>query len=95
MTEQKPSIGRIVHYKLNEGDVANIDRLMPLVVDGQCQERNPVTAGDVYPAMVVRVFDPSPTTANLRVFLDGADSYWATSRTEADEPGHWTWPPRV
>jgi hypothetical protein len=95
MTEQRPSIGRIVHYTLNEGDVEAIDRLTPIVVDGQRQERNPVAAGHVYPAMVVRVFDPTVTTANLQVFLDGALTYWTTSRTEGDGAGHWTWPPRV
>ena len=43
---------------------------------------NQVQEGDVYPAIVVRVFDPSVSTANLQVLLDGNDTYWATSRTE-------------
>jgi hypothetical protein len=55
---------------------------------------NEVTAGDVYPAVVVRVFDPSVTTANLQVLLDGTDTYWATSRTESPAEGHWMWPER-
>lgn len=56
--------------------------------------RNSVQPGDVYPAMVVRVFDPTVTTANLQVFLDGAATYWATSRTEGEGAGCWAWPPR-
>ena len=88
------SIGRIVHYRLSEGDVLAIDRKLPRTNVSPI-ERNSVRAGDVYPAMVVRVFDPSVTTANLQVFLDGDCSYWATSRTEGDEQGHWSWPPRT
>jgi hypothetical protein len=56
---------------------------------------NYASAGQTFPAMVVAVFHPSTTTANLRVILDGTDDYWATSRQEGDEPGNWTWPPRV
>lgn len=56
---------------------------------------NHAEAGQVYPATVVRVFDSSTSTANLQVTLDGNDTYWATSRAEGDEPGHWAWPPRV
>lgn len=56
---------------------------------------NRAEAGQVYPAQVVRVFDPSTTTVNLQVTLDGTDTYWATSRGEGDGPGTWCWPPRV
>ncbi|KAB2384747.1 hypothetical protein [Actinomadura montaniterrae] len=61
----------------------------------QAHVGNRAQAGQTYPAMVVRVFDPSATTANLQVSLDGNDTYWATSRTEGDGEGHWVWPPRV
>lgn len=53
---------------------------------------NQVTEGDVYPADVVRTFDAATTTINLQVHLDGNDHYWATSRTQGDEPGQWSWP---
>ena len=56
---------------------------------------NTAREGDVCAAIVVRVFDPSTSTANLQVHLDGNDTYWATSRTEGDGPGHWRWPPRA
>lgn len=99
----QPSIGRIVHYRLTEGDVEAIETRTPQYRTGTSSlggeysvfQRNPVHAGQDYPALVVAVFDPSVTTANLMVQLDGHGQYWATSRTEGDEPGHWHWPPRV
>ena len=90
----QPTIGRIVHYTLNAGDVALIDRMYPHSAQG-APPRNPVSVGDTYPAVVVRVFDPSTSTANLQVLLDGAAPYWATSRTEGEGGGHWAWPPRA
>lgn len=95
---QQPTIGRIVLYTLNEGDVALIDEQCPMrehLPHGDRQIRNSVSPGDVYPAQVVRVFDPSVSTVNLIVQLDGKGEYWATSRTEGDGAGHWAWPPRV
>ncbi|MEU8270818.1 hypothetical protein AB0B89_27130 [Sphaerisporangium sp. NPDC049002] len=90
----QPTVGRIVHYTLNEGDVSLINSRTPQSYEGPTV-RNHVQAGDTYPAIVVRVFDPSTTTANLQVLLDGNCTYWATSRTEGDGAGHWAWPPRV
>jgi hypothetical protein len=87
------SLGRIVHYKLSAGDVVQIDNRHPMH-RGQ-QVRNPVSEGQVLPAVVTAIFDGSDVTANLKVQLDGEDSYWATSRTLGDRPGQWFWPPRV
>ena len=50
---------------------------------------NSANEGQQYPAVIVRVFDPSTTTANLQVYLDGTDTYWATSRQLGDGPGHY------
>lgn len=87
------TIGRIVHYQLSAGDVAQIDNRHP-IARGQTV-RNRVSEGDVLPAMVVAVFSPNSSTANLKVFLDGEDCYWATSRGLGDAPGTWAWPPRA
>lgn len=38
-------------------------------------------------AVVVGVFDPTATTANLQVLLDGNDELWATSIREGKGPG--------
>jgi len=57
---------------------------------------NRVVAGEVYPAVVVRTFGAGPDCAvNLQVLLDGADTYWATSRCAGPGEGQWFWPPRV
>jgi hypothetical protein len=53
---------------------------------------NEVAEDDVYPADVVRIFDPQSTTVNLQVHLDGNDTYWATSRSQGTEAGQWSWP---
>jgi hypothetical protein len=90
-----PTIGQIVHYKLTEQDVQAIDEKYPMIdADGRRSSRNRVNVGDVFPAMVVRVFD-ADHGINLQVSLDGDMSYWATSRQEGDGHGFWFWPPRV
>lgn len=98
-----PTIGRIVLYTLNDGDADAINRRRKDFTarpDGPGNEGfqghvgNHVQAGETYPAMIVRTFGPS---VNLQVFLDGNDTYWATSRAEGEpgEPCKWIWPPRV
>ncbi len=95
----KPSIGRIVHYTLTEADAEAINRRRPNGPMGRngdgavVHAGNHAAEGQVYAAMVVRIFDAP--YANLQVFLDGNDHYWATSRTEGEGPGFWCWPPRV
>jgi len=86
----KATPGRIVHYRLSDADAALINQNR---ADGGTIG-NAAHDGDYYPAMVVRNFGHDPYV-NLQVFLDGPDSYWATSRREGDEPGTWTWPPKV
>jgi hypothetical protein len=100
----RPSIGRIVHYTLSQHDAAQINRLRQ---DYQSSARhlgtgfvghvgNHAQEGDVYPAMIVRIFGETPKSAvNLRVLLDGNDVFWATSRTLGEGPSFWAWPERV
>ena len=85
------TVGRIVHYKLSEQDVALIDQQSPITAQAP---RNGVYVGHILPAIVVAYFG-SGTYANLKVLLDGAGEYWATSRSEGDGPGTWAWPPRA
>jgi hypothetical protein len=84
-----PTVGRIVHYTLTEHDVERIitDRLA-FDVPG-----NAVWAGQVFPAMIVRVWGEGEGAAcNLQVLLDGEDVLWVTSRTEYKVPSdHGTW----
>jgi hypothetical protein len=92
-----PTIGRIVHYTLTEADAAAINkRREDAKATGavtQFHVGNHAAPGDVCPAMIVATF--GGPAANLQVVLDGTDTYWATSRTEGDGPGYWTWPPRT
>lgn len=84
----KPTIGRIVHYTLSEGDVANI-----LARRGDAHLGDRVEAGQVYPAMIVRIWGDAPTSVvNLQVFLDGRDTEWVTSRAVGMGPGTFAWP---
>lgn len=110
----KPTIGRIVHYKLNDADAQAINKRrgdattynranagaepgQPGATGHQSHVGNHAEAGQVFPATIVRVFDPEGEygTSNLQVILDGNDTYWATSRKTGDGEGAWSWPPRA
>lgn len=84
----QPTPGRFVDYTLTEQDAAIIssDRASRFAMNQAPHRHNPVSPGDTYPALVVKAFGGG--AANLQVFLDGTDTYWATSRTEG-EPGKW------
>jgi hypothetical protein len=87
-----PTPGRTVLYRLSEDDAGRInqDRAHNSVAG------NFADAGQVYPAVVVRMFPGNPHgVVNLKVLLDGPDTFWATSRHEGTEPGTWAWPERV
>ncbi|WP_371579484.1 hypothetical protein [Streptomyces sp. NBC_01314] len=101
---QRPSIGRIVHYRLSEHNAEQINQgRKDFHENGRAQAGsgfvghvgNWAAEGDVFPAVVVQVFDEATVTANLQVLLDGNDTYWATSAAEGDRPGAWAWPGRV
>lgn len=88
----KPTIGRIVHYTLAETDVAAIKARRAAAGE---HLGNDVEAGQVYPAMIVRVWGDQPTSAcNLQVYLDGRDVEWVTSRCVGEGPFHFAWPKR-
>lgn len=98
------SIGRIVHCTLSEQDAVEINRRRKdFHTSGGAHDRsgfvghvgNSVRAGDVFPAVIVRVWPESTVTCNLQVLLDGNDTYWVTSRAEGTEAGRWSWPERV
>lgn len=85
-----PSVGRIVHYKLGEYDIKELDDRL-----GRASHLNPPMEGEIYPMLIVRVWadEPTETTAvNGRVFLDGRHDHWVTSRQQGDGPGHWSDP---
>jgi hypothetical protein len=61
----------------------------------QIHSGNPVEVGTVCPMVITSVWGSGAgETVNGQVFLDGTDSYWATSRACDPEkaPGTWHWP---
>ncbi|MDN4644936.1 hypothetical protein [Arthrobacter sp. PsM3] len=104
---QAPTIGRIVHYTLTEQEAAHVNKrradaknlngagvtLASQELGPQIHIGNSASAGDVFPAIIVRVWPQS--SVQLQVFLDGNDTLWVTSRTEGSGDGRWSWPPRV
>lgn len=57
-------------------------------------------AGEIRPAMIIRVWGPE--MVNAKIFLDGpnndagvADHGYSISYSEEKLPGTWHWPPRV
>jgi hypothetical protein len=99
-----PSLGRIVHYKLTDGDAQAVNRRRATMGRGdmatgeQLHVGARVAPGDLFAAMVVRV---AGATVNLQVFLDGNDVLWLeaimASHVEAAEAplGTWSWPTRM
>lgn len=89
-----PSIGRIVHYRLAEHDIKAINDKRALRRERNALfGANQVIVGEVYPAMIVRVFGITEEAyCNLKVFMDGDDCFWATSRREGDGEGEFQWP---
>lgn len=98
----KPTIGRIVHYRLSRQDADEIAATrgtrgsgavsgMPVSI----RAGNPVKEGDTFPAMIVRTWGDAPESAvQLQVFLDGNDTHWATSVQVGEGPRTFSWPTR-
>lgn len=103
--EQKPSIGRIVHYTLTKDDAERINRrrtsggsIAQRIGDGKWPEGaqahigNTSSENDTRPMLVVQVWPDGKV--NGQVFLDGNDSLWVTSIEQGDKAGSWSWPRR-
>lgn len=93
-----PSIGRIVHYTLTEGNAKQITRLRIDSGVGSSFARvgNTPSAGEVYPMLITRLWTDNPDQHSVvqgQVFLDGNDSLWVTSVKQGDNEGQWHQPP--
>ena len=100
------TLGRTVLYTLAEEDAVKINKRRDdykahlakypgYEGDGSiCHVGNAVRAGDVFPAVAVRVFEQAGS-ANLQVTLDGTDTFWACSVSEGTGGRTWAWPTKV
>ena len=75
-----PSVGRIVHVRLNAA--------MASAIGGNARE------GDLAPAIIVMVW--TPETINARILGDGpGDVIWGSSLQRGDELSNWNWPKMI
>lgn len=83
-----PTVGRIVHYTLTDGDIARIenDRLATLGYG------NRPHAGDTVAAIVTLA---DGRTINAKAFLDGNDNLWIAGAAEGDDAGQWHYPAKA
>ncbi len=79
--------------KIQISQVECVTPLLAWPAGAQAHMGNEVKEGDIYPAMIVRVWGQDSGCSNLRVILDGTDEYWSTSRNfNADgSPASWHW----
>ena len=95
--------GRIVYFVFDEQSAGDVNRRYQHAREHRKEHEdrangvqlhigNPVAAGDICPAMVLRVWGDSGCS-NLKVMLDGTDDFWATSVNydEAKGPRTWHW----
>ena len=93
---QTPTIGRIVHYVLSAQDAQQIEAARK----ASGTFGNHVQEGTLTTAVIVAVWPGD--LCNLKVLLDGPDTFWALSRPRHSEevkspcPAfYWTFPPRA
>ena len=91
------TVGLIVNYTLSEHNAELINKRRQ---DTEAWlHGNTAHHGEVYPMLIVRVWNQDPGTVNGQVFLDGNDSLWVTSvaraETAANDGCRWSWPERV
>lgn len=98
-----PTKGRIVEYILTKEDCGVINKRRCDTTNWLAFHRqnsngtmvhvgNYVSEGSVCPAMVVAVWGSDPESfVNLKVELDGSDSYWKTSVRVGEGPGTYQW----
>lgn len=94
MSEQKPTIGRIVHYTLTANDADEINKLRQESAGTKCG--NVAHEGQVYPLIITHVWGDQPSSAfNGSCFLDGNDLFWVTSTEIGEGKRKCQWPSRA
>ncbi len=111
MSEQKPSIGRIVIYKVTaeQADQINRRRTSSQSIAERIKTSNPDntkwplgaqahignSVSDGDSFPMIIVRVWSGDLVNGQAFLDGNDTLWTLSVKCGDEDGQWNWPPKV
>jgi len=84
--EQKPTIGRIVHYHTTEDDRKYFA--------SQSNVWHTHNQAYTLPAIITAVW--SDNCINIQIMVDGSGpNLWKTSVNQGVQPGMWTWPERV
>lgn len=103
----KPTIGRIVLYRLSGQDATAINQRRKDARDklawhhalrsgAQVHVGNDAKDGDVFPLIITKVWgDTEGSAFNGQLLLDGNDLFWVTSTSLGDGPRQCFWPPRV
>ncbi len=97
----KPTVGRIVNYKLTKEDVEYIKikrkhsrglfkSISELFDKAEHADGNENEEGQIVPMIIVAVW--SESCVNGQVFLDGNDTLWKTSASLGGGVGSWSWP---
>lgn len=88
----KPTIGRIVHYRLSDKDVGLL-RMWCTQSGAECA---PVSEGQLVAMIITAVsLTAEQHFVNGQCFLDGELRYWVKGADFGEMPGTWSWPPRV
>lgn len=85
MTDQSPTVGRIVHYRLSDQDINDVFLMVG--------SRSDARADDVLPSVIIRTHEQG--VVDLQVFLDAPGALYRTSVSHGDHQRQWSWPPRV
>ena len=100
----KPTIGRIVIYRLNANDAETINRRrsdarekmawhQALKSGAQVHVGNAVRVGDEFPLVITKTWgDADESAFNGQLLLDGNDLYWVTSTKIGADTRECYWP---
>lgn len=89
----RPSMCRILDYAITAEEAQDItERRRKRPSGHQSDAGDPVTTGDRFPLVVVRV-DGEAVSGQL--LLNGNDQTWVAGKREGTETGTWQWPGRV
>ncbi len=102
----RPSIGRIVHYRLTTDNVNainrrredaknNLEKMRTEKPGFQAHVGSEVEVDDLVSMTITQVWGKYINLVSGQATLDGNDSLWITDTTKGKEPGQWEWPERL